>query len=191
MKLQFPTVILALILSWAGVNTASAVENFTGYYDVSNWTTTNTASGLVNTSAAPTLISLTSGDSFSGGYTDFTIAIPVSSWVSFDWSYHTSDFFPEFDAFGYVLNGVFTTLVSVGDLTPLLDQTGHQSVYITGGDVFGFRAETFDGWGGSSVTTLSNFTVPEPATLALFGVGLAGIRTRRNRSAKSSIALMA
>lgn len=181
MKLYVPKVLLALALFSGWMDSAFALQNFTGYYDVTHWSTTDTASGSVNISGAPNSITLTSGNSQIDGYTDFTITIPRPSWIAFDWSYHTSDFFPEFDDFGYVINGVFTNLVSVGDLTPLLDQSGHLLVYLGSGDVFGFRAETLDGWNGSSVTTISNFDVPEPATLALFGIALAGLRTSRSR----------
>jgi hypothetical protein len=177
MKLHLTRITCAVILSVGVADAAFATSDFTGIYDVSQWTTTDTASGTVNVSGAPTTISLTSGNasvdgSTIAGNTDFTITVPVASQIAFNWSYNTSDGAPEFDPFGYLVNGVFTTVVSVGDLTPVLQQSGHVTLTVAGGDVFGFRANTFDGFNGAAVTSISNFDatpVPIPAGIWLFG----------------------
>ncbi len=72
----------------------SVFADFTGDYDVSNWTLTLTNSdGTVNTAAAPASIVITSGDNGSGtmGFTDYTITVPQDTTITFSWSYSTPD----------------------------------------------------------------------------------------------------
>jgi hypothetical protein len=131
------------------------------------------------------MTSANNGGGFSNQF--FTIAAPVNGTVSFHWSYQTFDVDgSSFDPFGYVLNGVFHQLTTNG--TPQNStQSGDVSFAVNQGDVFGFDQQATDSILGSGVTTISNFDapVPEPTTLAIFGmigigsIGYAALRRRK------------
>jgi hypothetical protein len=75
-----------------------------------------------------------------------------------------------------VLNGVVTTLINPNQDFTLPNQTGITSFTVNAGDVFGFDANTTDGFYGSSVTSVSNFSaVPLPGALWFFTAALAGL----------------
>lgn len=171
----------AVLLALGLCNPASA--NFSGQFDVSHWTTTDNASGSVDVSNAPAYITLTSGNAGIGGDTFFTITANIAETVSFDWSYTTNDLWGESgtDAFGYVLNGTTTTLINPNQDFSNPNQLGTATFSVNAGDIFGFDANTLDGYYGSSVTVISNFSavpvaaVPELPSLWLMIFGLLGI----------------
>lgn len=167
------------ILAFGVSGTASA--NFTGIYDVSNWSVLNNAGGAVDLAAAPLSITLTSGNQNIAGDTLFTTVATQAATINFDWSYVTNDLWGESgaDAFGYVINGVFSSLTDPNQDVSIPNQSGSASFAVNAGDVFGFDANTFDGYYGSSVTVVSNFNaspaaVPVPAAFWLFGSAVAG-----------------
>jgi hypothetical protein len=186
--------LLALFLVLPG-RAAAAPIGFSGPYAPANWTTTlNNSNGSVDTTGAPTSITILGSDNGSGlpGDTDFTIPVPASGTISFDWDYLTNDSGgPFFDVFGYLLNGTFVQLTD--DLGGL-SQSGTTSVPVNAGDVFGFRVNSFDNDFGPAQATISNFdgpgatngpAIPEPTSLALFGMmALAGGAYYRLRGRK-------
>jgi hypothetical protein len=165
---------------------------FSGPYAPSNWTlTTLNSDGTVNTAGAPNSISITSGDNGSGGSgdTNYTITMPASGTVSFDWDYTTVDTDAFFDPFGYTVNGVFTPLIDSFGVT---SGSGSVILFLNAGDTFGFQANTFDNILGRSTTVISNFDapVPEPISLVVFGgliVG-GGLVARKRLLAKKAVA---
>ncbi len=157
---------------------ATAAADFSGYYAVANWTLSDNAGGSVDTSNAPAAITLTSGNNQVPGDTFFTITAPSAETISFDWSYTTNDItgISAFDSFGYVLNGVVTTLINPLQDPTIPSQSGSALFTVNAGDVFGFDANTFDGYNGSSVTVVSGFSaVPLPGAVWLFTAAIAGL----------------
>ncbi len=185
-KMVYCLTAAALALGISG--TASA--DFIGNDVVTNWTVTDNAGGSVDVSNAPTLITLTSGNQGQAGDTFFTNVASAAETISFNWSYVTNDLWGQSgtDAFGYVINGNVTTLTDPNQDTSIPTQSGTATFAVNAGDIFGFNANTFDGFYGSSVTVVSNFNaapaaVPVPGAVWLFGSALAGIGSvvRRNR----------
>lgn len=163
--------------------------DFTGPYDLNNWTLTNTnADGSWNSNPGPPIeLFLTGGDNGSGtqGTTDFTFVAFESGTVSFNWGYDTVDD-PGFDSGGWLLNGNYTPLANGPGQMPFFD--GFVSFDVEIGDVFGFRVDTDDNIFGPGILGVTNFNfdatvIPEPSTMALVGLimagGAVGYRKRR------------
>ena len=153
---------------------------FEGTYDPSNWTTTKTNSnGYIDTNGVPQYIQVigSNNGSYGVGNTDFTITSPDDGAVSFNWSYTTADWNANYDPFGYLLNGIFTTLTNPSKTS----QSGSSNFVISAGDIFGFRVHSVDNIYGSATAKIFDFDAPaptptpEPGTLFLLGSGLLGL----------------
>jgi hypothetical protein len=173
-------------LAAVAVIPATAKADFSGYYDPSHWTLTNTGdgNGFVDSSGAPAQIVLHGGASGSGNPsdTDFTIAAGASGTFSFHWSYFSTDS-GTYDSAYYLVNGVATFLAANNS-----QGSGDVSISVTGGQIIGFRVHTVDNLFGDGELTVSNFNapVPEGSTLSLLALGALGVAIVMRRRAQAS-----
>ncbi len=111
---------------------------------------TSSSATLVDVAGAPALIELTSPNSGAAGQTDFSITVPATGWIVFDYSTITADAAAD-DLFGYSINGTFTDLDAASSATRAI-------VSVTSGQTFAFSQQSVDGLGGSAVTIVRGFT---------------------------------
>jgi hypothetical protein len=165
------------------------VLNFTGPFDVANWTQamTNGGDGSFDLTNAPLSVTLFGSDNgFAPIASDTRFSItPTTGWfIGFDWQYSTTDG-PLWDPAGYSINGVFTQLSNDAGSQSQSGQV--RNLLIVPGDVFAFEQRSRDSAVGRAQMTISSFsaTVPEPASFIPVAVGFAafGVRAFRRRHA--------
>ena len=122
-------------------------------FDVSQWTSSSAT--LIDVSGAPALIEMTSPNAGSAGQTNFSIAVPATGWVVFDYSTSSADAAAN-DPFGYSINGTFNSLDAASSATRAI-------VAVTAGQTFAFSQQSTNGTGGSAVTTVRSFTFVDSA----------------------------
>ncbi len=152
-----------------GTSCIGAFQNgFAATYAPANWTQALlNSNGSVNTTLAPSQITLTSSNGLSGnGQTNYTITIPCTGIVTFNWTYSTSDAGPQYDIPRYSINGGsainFPTFKAQnGDPK---QQTGSVSIPMTAGQTLTLQAHTSDNLGGSASIIIQNFSAPYQTT---------------------------
>lgn len=148
-----------LVLTLMFLNMSLSKGQFSGAYAPNNWGTgAINSDGTTNTAGAPGSISMTSGDNGSGfsGTNDFTITVPQTGFISFNWSYSTNDD-PFYDYPLVLVNGV-ATILNGYNLFGNFSQSGSEPcIAVTAGQVFGFRMYTDDNGYGPGTCVFSNF----------------------------------
>lgn len=177
----------AAVVALGAVDSAQAF-GFTGAYAPSNWTlSNNNTNGYVDTSNAPSSISIIGGNlglgGLGSGQTTYTTTALIGGLLSFNWSYGTADWDPSYDPFGFVLNGAFTQLTNSSGPN---GQSGAFSTTLAQGDIFGFGINTTDNVLGRGYATISDFAAPVPEPVSTLGMLIgAGAMLKRKQQQKA------
>ncbi len=185
--------LLVCAVGFAPMASAAIQFDFAGAYDVSNWTIYTEGDSSVDTSGAPTSISMTGSDteSFALRVVDFTIPAAAAGMFSFDWEWETTDTGnlggAQYDPAFYYNN----SLIQLTDNNGAFVQSGSISVLVAAGDTIGWRIAAIDDQLGEAYLNISNFSapipddgvVPEPMSVCIWtGLALAtGLVVARRR----------
>jgi hypothetical protein len=136
-------------------------SGFGGTYAPANWTLAQiNSNGSVNTGGAPGSISMISSNGLLGaGQTNYTITVPCTGIVSFNWAYTTVDG-PTYDYPRYSINGGAFQFFSGYSFAGGSSQSGSVNLLLNAGETLTLQAYSSDNFGGSCTTVLSNFSAP-------------------------------
>jgi hypothetical protein len=138
----------------------SVISDFSGYYDLSNWTLINSPAdvgGLITDQPGPPVeLYIVGGHEGIIGFTEFQITIPRAGEVSFDWGYEQPNF--RFADAGYLLNDSYTSLAHTFDQVEHFEESA--TIAVEAGDVLGFRVQVHEGYSGPAEFGLTNFDGP-------------------------------
>lgn len=171
---------------------ANAHADFSGAYDPTQWTVSNTNGGNGSALATAGALQLSSSNFtvFDDAPLDpstltFSIVVAQASTISFNWAYATHDDNGSTnDTFAYAVSGVAVQLSANGSYA---SQSGTKSIFVNAGNSFSFQTTSTDNIFGSAVTNVTGFnaiaSVPEPGgcALALAALPVLGVALRRRR----------
>ncbi|MCC7029020.1 MAG: hypothetical protein IT257_01855, partial [Chitinophagaceae bacterium] len=129
-------------------------NTFADAYAPANWTTVHTGggNGTTNAAGAPANIVHTGTTGPGGSYSRYQTTVTGSGTLSFSWNVVHND--PNWDGFGYYLNGTYTQLTAVS-------ASGNTSIPVNPGDIFAFYSNAFDNFAPSFTATITNFSAPK------------------------------
>lgn len=158
------------------------VNDFAGVYDPSMWTESHspvTDQGIINSTNAPTSISIESSDGGNTGIHSviWTVTVPASGNITFDWNYVTTDVHgAAYDYPQYAINGTIVGNIPGFDPNGANSQSGSCTIAVAAGQTFSLAMTASDDILGSATTVFSNFTGPDasPATIHWFTTATGG-----------------
>lgn len=163
-----------------------AEAGFIGSYQTNLFTLTNSNSiGSASSPDGGQSLVMTGPNTGNGlaGTTDFTITLPSSGMMLFQYTYSSLDD-PGFDFAGYLLGGIFIQFADTNG------QSGSLAIPVNQGTLFGFRVGSIDNQGEAGVLTITDFsgpqtsTVPEPGSFGLMLVAAAAMVCRSGKAVR-------
>ncbi|RYD51163.1 MAG: T9SS type A sorting domain-containing protein [Sphingobacteriales bacterium] len=147
-----------------GADTPGIYSGFAGPFAPSKWNFSQTTSnGKIITSGAPNTVVFISSDSTAlapdGGSDDWTINIPNAGNITFNWAYSTNDSAGN-DFVRYIVNGGTPTNLPGFSNSGSKTQSGTATIAVPANSSFTLRGRSRTNTGGSSTTTISNFSAP-------------------------------
>lgn len=172
------TICLGSSVNLNGTTPAGTQSDFTGFFNVANWTYTNnpsaTTGGSVNTAGSPISVSITSGNNGTAGNTDYTITNgPTAGNFSFNWSYVSTEVAAN-DIPQYSINGGAAVTMPGFNTAGAASQSGTASIAVPANQTFTIRMRTTTGTGGSATMTISNFSGPLSGNITWYTVPSGG-----------------
>jgi len=134
---------------------------FVNDFSSANWNVDlTTGDGSVNINTNSLTIVGTNELGIGNVNTNATLAATQSGNYSFDWSYSTLDFSPDYDPAFYINGTAIQLSVNNGYLNQDLMQNGTMTFFANDGDLIGFAVNSIDGCCGEATLVVSNFTYP-------------------------------
>lgn len=197
--------ILSLLLCFMIVGTAHAVPLTNGSFEsgLTGWTPAGNA-GVVSSYVATndvasvyTTMSPTNGDKFAtvkagsptSSLTSSAFTVSLGNIVSFDWFFSAEDYMPFNDFVGFSLDIIYAGGTVAADVLSMVSSVGNWGLTgwntasfiapVSGDMTLKFYAVNVGDNNLLSTLGIDNIRVPEPGTLALFGLGLIGVGSRQ------------
>jgi gliding motility-associated-like protein len=161
-----------------GSSSDAPINGFQGAYDAANWVTTTTLTdssvGYVDTTNTPTLINLYVKGTGGTGTVNFSITVPATGTIAFDWETLPTSTGTVADYPTYVLNGVQHEYPGFSNAMEGTQQNGTFSITVNAGDVFGVQANLSAGTNGYYSFSVFHFSYTGDANITWYNAPTGG-----------------